>query len=78
LKDDTPDNFHGMNISGPTPLKGGSFKIIDIRAGATMALAGLVAQGQTKLTGLIHLDRGYEDFAGRLLQLGANIKRTKT
>ncbi|MEA3355124.1 MAG: UDP-N-acetylglucosamine 1-carboxyvinyltransferase, partial [Patescibacteria group bacterium] len=70
LKDDTPDNFHGMNISGPTPLKGGSFKIIDIRAGATMALAGLVAQGQTELTGLIHLDRGYEDFAGRLLQLG--------
>ena len=75
LKDDSPKNKHGMIITGSTHLKGGIFKITDIRAGATMALAGLVATGQTTLTGLIHLDRGYEDFAGRLLQLGAKIER---
>ena len=75
LKDDNPKNQHAIKIAGPTPLKGGSFKITDIRAGATLALAGLTAEGQTTLTGLIHLDRGYEDFAGRLLQLGAKIER---
>lgn len=75
LKDDQKDAQHGMLIEGPTSLIGGSFKITDIRAGATMALAGLAATGTTTLTGLIHLDRGYENFAGRLEELGANIKR---
>lgn len=75
LKDDDPKNQHGIKITGPTPLNGGSFKITDIRAGATLALAGLAAKGQTTLTNLVHLDRGYEDFAGRLLKLGAKIER---
>jgi len=75
LEDDQPENRHGMQITGPTPLKARAMKVTDIRAGATLALAGLAAQGQTTLTGLEHIDRGYEDFAGRLLQLGAKIKR---
>lgn len=75
LKDDRPVNFHGIKVSGITPLIGKTITITDIRAGATLALAGLAAQGQTVLTGLEHIDRGYEDFAGRLLKLGAKIKR---
>ena len=75
LKDDRPVNFHGIKVSGITPLTGKTITITDIRAGATLALAGLAAQGQTVLTGLEHIDRGYENFAGRLLKLGAKIRR---
>ncbi|MCG2691686.1 UDP-N-acetylglucosamine 1-carboxyvinyltransferase, partial [Microgenomates group bacterium] len=75
LQDDQPVNFHGIKVSGATPLIGKTIIVADIRAGATLALAGLAAQGQTVLTGLEHIDRGYEDFAGRLSKLGAKIKR---
>jgi UDP-N-acetylglucosamine 1-carboxyvinyltransferase len=75
LEDDQPDNFHGIKVNGITPLTGKTITITDIRAGATLALAGLAAQGQTILTGLEHIDRGYENFAGRLLKLGAKIRR---
>lgn len=74
LDDDRPEFDHGMQIQGPTSLKGIDCDINDIRAGATLALAGLAATGTTTLSGLEHIDRGYEDFAGRLLTLGANIK----
>ena len=75
LPDDQPVNFHGLKVSGITPLIGKTITVNDLRAGATLALAGLVAQGKTVLTGLEHIDRGYENFAGRLLKLGAKIKR---
>lgn len=75
LQDDQPGNFHGFKVNGITPLTGKTITITDIRAGATLALAGLAAQGQTVLTGLEHIDRGYENFAGRLLKLGAKIRR---
>jgi UDP-N-acetylglucosamine 1-carboxyvinyltransferase len=74
LADDQPEFKHGMKIIGQTQLIGKECVINDIRAGATLALAGLTAKGTTSLTGLEHIDRGYEDFAGRLLTLGANIK----
>jgi len=69
------NKFHGIKIFGPTQLRGRKLIITDIRAGATLALAGLAASGQTILFGLEHIDRGYENFAGRLLNLGAKIKR---
>lgn len=75
LNNDLPENRHGIKITGKTQLKGKSVKITDIRAGATLALAGLAAQGETILDGVEHIDRGYEDFAGRLQKLGAKIKR---
>ena len=75
LDDDQPPYHHGMKITGITPLKGISEKVTDIRAGATLALAGLAASGTTTLIGINHIDRGYEDFTGRLKELGANIKR---
>ncbi|AKM79339.1 MAG: UDP-N-acetylglucosamine 1-carboxyvinyltransferase [Candidatus Beckwithbacteria bacterium GW2011_GWB1_47_15] len=73
LKDDLPGNLHGMEITGPTKLTGTKVAVTDIRAGATLALAGLAASGTTVLTDTHHLDRGYENFAGRLVKLGAKI-----
>lgn len=65
--------FHTIQISGPTPLQGKKLIIPDIRAGATLVLAGLCAQGETVLTGVEHLNRGYENFIERLQSLGAKI-----
>jgi len=75
IQDDSPDNFHGMKITGRIRLKGINIKVTDIRAGATLALAGLAAKNKTVLNHIHHIDRGYEDFAGRLMKLGADIKR---
>jgi UDP-N-acetylglucosamine 1-carboxyvinyltransferase len=57
-------------------LVGTSVRATDIRAAAALVLAGLVAEGETTVTGLEHVDRGYDDFVGRLNGLGAHIERT--
>lgn len=75
LEDDQPEYFHGAKVSGPTSLKGMDLIIPDIRAGATLALAALIAQGKSTLSGIEHIDRGYEDLDLRLKELGADIKR---
>jgi UDP-N-acetylglucosamine 1-carboxyvinyltransferase len=75
LADDRPENFHGLKINGPSPLNGKKVVVTDIRAGATLALAGLAAQGKTILENVEHIDRGYENFAGRLQSLNAAIER---
>jgi UDP-N-acetylglucosamine 1-carboxyvinyltransferase len=62
-------------ISGPTPLIGASVRALDIRAGAALVLAGLVAQGQTEISDIYHLDRGYEALEQKLRSLGAVIQR---
>jgi UDP-N-acetylglucosamine 1-carboxyvinyltransferase len=54
-------------------LTGAPVIALDLRAGAAMVLAGLVAKGQTEITNLKHIDRGYEDFEGKLKSLGAKI-----
>lgn len=66
--------YHTIQISGPTPLQGRKLIIPDIRAGATLVLAGLCATGETVLSGVDHLNRGYENFIGRLQSLGAKIR----
>ena len=66
---------HGIKIKGPTPLQGTSVVITDIRAGATLTFAALMGRGASELSGLEHIERGYEDLEGRLASLGANIKR---
>lgn len=76
-EDNRPEYFHAARVFGPTPLKGGRLTISDIRAGATLILAALLAHGRTELTGVEHLDRGYEEFDSRLRKLGARIKRTE-
>jgi len=75
LADDRPEYFHALRISGPTPLRGAKIKIPDIRAGATLTLAALTAQGRTILSNIDHIDRGYENLDGRLRNLGAKIER---
>ncbi|MBU4421486.1 UDP-N-acetylglucosamine 1-carboxyvinyltransferase [Patescibacteria group bacterium] len=66
---------HRVLITGPTALKGMEIKGLDLRAGATLVLAGLIAQGRTVVDGAENLDRGYERFDERLCALGADIKR---
>lgn len=62
-------------VNGPTKLQGAEVTATDLRAGAAMVIAGLIANGVTRVTGLQHIDRGYVDFAGKLRSLGANIER---
>ncbi|PGL71274.1 UDP-N-acetylglucosamine 1-carboxyvinyltransferase [Bacillus sp. AFS055030] len=64
-------------ISGPSKLQGGRVKASDLRAGAALVIAGLIAEGKTELTGLEHVDRGYEDLVEKLLGLGANVWRVQ-
>lgn len=62
-------------IHGVKSLKGAPVSATDLRAGAAMVLAGLVAEGKTEISQVYHIDRGYEDLTGRLLKLGADIER---
>lgn len=63
-------------IKGGTSMKGARVKATDLRAAASLILAGLVSDGYTEVTELRHLDRGYVDFHIKLRNLGANIERT--
>ncbi|MBM7551744.1 UDP-N-acetylglucosamine 1-carboxyvinyltransferase [Thalassobacillus pellis] len=62
-------------VEGPSDLQGAEVAATDLRAGAALILAGLVAEGYTRVTELKHLDRGYVDFADKLAMLGADIER---
>ena len=63
------------NIDGPAKLVGCDVRATDLRAGAAMILAGLVAEGETRIGDLHHIDRGYEDIVEKLKNLGADIER---
>jgi UDP-N-acetylglucosamine 1-carboxyvinyltransferase len=63
----------GIRVTGPTGLRGNIVTIPDIRAGAAIVIAGLCARGTTQLMAVEHLDRGYEDMAGKLSGLGARV-----
>lgn len=76
-EDNRPEYFHAAQIFGPTKLHNAVLQISDLRAGATLVLAALTARGKSYLTGIEHLDRGYENFEKRLRKLGAKIKRVK-
>ncbi len=66
---------HRALITGPTPFIGTEIESFDIRAGATMILAGLIAKGKTLIKNAQQIDRGYENFDGKLKALGAKIER---
>ena len=72
--DITTEGHHAL-IRGVDHLEGTSVRGTDIRAAAALVLAGLVAEGETRVAGLDHLERGYEDLVGRLASLGASIER---
>ncbi|TDT63253.1 UDP-N-acetylglucosamine 1-carboxyvinyltransferase [Fonticella tunisiensis] len=62
-------------IEGIEKLSGAEVMATDLRAGAAMVIAGLVADGYTTVTNISHIDRGYEKIEEKLRSLGANIKR---
>lgn len=66
---------HHAVIRGVPRLSGAPVRAHDIRAGAAMVVAGLAAEGETTITGVHHIDRGYEDLVGRLRGVGASIER---
>jgi len=75
LDDDNPKNFHGVRVFGKSPLKGVDLRVSDLRAGATLVLAALIAKGESTLFDLGHIQRGYEDLDVRLRKLGADIEK---
>ncbi|GAA5346648.1 UDP-N-acetylglucosamine 1-carboxyvinyltransferase [Planifilum fimeticola] len=62
-------------IEGGTPLTGIQVRAVDLRAGAALVVAGLIAEGETVITDIHHIDRGYEQIDGKLRQLGADVRR---
>lgn len=66
---------HHAVVRGVPRLSGAPVRAHDIRAGAAMVVAGLAAEGTTTITGVHHIDRGYEDLVGRLRGIGADIER---
>jgi UDP-N-acetylglucosamine 1-carboxyvinyltransferase len=62
-------------IAGPTPLHGREVTITDLRAGATLVLAALAAEETSVISGVEHVDRGYEQIEAKLVALGAQIHR---
>ncbi len=76
-----PCRFKGRNhkhsavINGPTPLHSAEIVVPDIRAGLAFVIGALVAEGTSTLTGIEHLDRGYERLQEKLQSVGADIQR---
>lgn len=68
------DGHHAV-VRGVPRLSGAPVRAPDIRAGAALVVAGLAADGETTMTGVHHIDRGYDDLVGRLAALGADIER---
>jgi UDP-N-acetylglucosamine 1-carboxyvinyltransferase len=64
-------------IDGARTLRGASVFATDLRAGAALVLAGLAAEGNTEISEIHHIERGYSNFSEKLRQLGANIARTE-
>lgn len=62
-------------VQGPVQLQGAKVRATDLRAGAALVVAGLIADGVTEITGLEHIDRGYENLIEKLESLGAKIWR---
>jgi UDP-N-acetylglucosamine 1-carboxyvinyltransferase len=65
-------------VEGVELLKGAPIKADDLRAGAAMLIAGLVAKGTTEIESIDHIDRGYENVVEKFSSLGAEISRVKT
>jgi len=66
---------HRAVIEGPTQLYGRELNTTDLRGGAALIIAGLIAKGQTTVNNVYQIDRGYEKIEERLNGLGADIKR---
>ncbi|MDP8955368.1 MAG: UDP-N-acetylglucosamine 1-carboxyvinyltransferase [Actinomycetota bacterium] len=69
---------HHAVIRGVEHLSAAPVRALDIRAGAAMVIAALAADGVSEISHLYHVDRGYEDFDGRLASLGAELRREQS
>lgn len=69
------DGLYSAKVFGPTRLKGEKVKVTDLRAGATLVLAALSAEGKSEILGIELIDRGYEHLDEKLRILGAKISR---
>ncbi|MBN2191085.1 MAG: UDP-N-acetylglucosamine 1-carboxyvinyltransferase [Candidatus Aureabacteria bacterium] len=64
-------------VAGVKNLSGAPVMASDLRASASLVLAGLIAEGETVISRVYHIDRGYEDIESKLMKLGADIRRIK-
>jgi len=64
-----------IEITGFQKLHGGVLEVSDLRAGATLAIAALVAEGESYIKGVHHIERGYENFIEKVKKLGGNIRK---
>ena len=71
----SPSGHHAV-VAGPRQLAGTVVEAPDLRGGAALVTAGLVADGLTEIRAIHHIDRGYEDLTGKLSSLGASVTRT--
>ena len=62
-------------FEGVKELYGAPVEATDLRAGAALIIAGVAAKGETTLTNLVHIDRGYENIEEKFRNLGADIQR---
>ena len=68
---------HHVMVHGVERLSGAPVEASDIRAGAALVIAGLVADGETLVDRVYHLDRGYDRMEAKLRGIGADIERVK-
>jgi UDP-N-acetylglucosamine 1-carboxyvinyltransferase len=68
---------HSASVTGATPLTGAPLIASDLRASASLVLAGLVAKGETIVDRVYHIDRGYEKIEAKLGAVGADIERIR-
>lgn len=64
-------------ITGPTALTGATVTATDLRAGAALIIAGLIAQGETIIHDIYHIERGYSDIVAKLTAIGADIRKVE-
>jgi UDP-N-acetylglucosamine 1-carboxyvinyltransferase len=68
---------HRATVEGPTELMGARVQASDLRASASLVLAGLAAEGETIIDRVYHIDRGYEKIEAKLRSVGADIERLR-
>lgn len=62
-------------VEGGTPMSGAPVRATDLRSGAALIIAALMAKGESQVSAIEHVDRGYDNFESKLTQLGASIRR---
>ncbi|MEE0877116.1 MAG: UDP-N-acetylglucosamine 1-carboxyvinyltransferase, partial [Fibrobacteraceae bacterium] len=70
-------NGNTATIIGGKSLEGADVMASDLRASAALVLSGLIAEGETTISRIYHLDRGYEDFEAKMAKLGASVLRIR-